>query len=773
MATSIPDKRKTSLNIVENLFDSQKEFVVLGLCGKTGSGVSTVSDILAKNFEELHLPQPCEECNAKIEKTEYRILYNFAKENWKSFYKIKTSSLIIATAIFNGAEKFKKYLFEFANFSENIVVDKLESRIHDIIHNSFYSDSSEEMIRIEFDDICKKINFKTEMTSFNNEFANYNLEIKGNGDKYYLEANANDINELFFKYKDLRLDKSGFNSFLIYDVLYKYIYTILPERCSKFWYDLNLEIKMNLKTTALQDMGNNLRITKNDPFYNKDKSDFTDDGYCGIAELINISIKLLRDYKSKKTALMKKLSEKIDGSELKEERRAFIVIDSIKNPFESMYLKKRYSNYYLLAVYTDEKCRIERLEHDYHLELKEINAIDITEQLSAFKKIQKDYKEWQKANGETAENIISKLLKSENTSEEQEAKSEEESKKSKESENAEKDTEKDAEYNLNNNVLKGCEKMFYLVNKMSKLDVDSTYPFIMQNVEDCIESADIFINNEDDSNSYLKLKKKMLRYVSLIMYPGLVLPTDVERCMQVANTAKSCSGCISRQVGSVITDNEFNLKSIGWNQQPKDQVPCLYRDLNELSNHCNPKAYSDYENDDKDEFQKGIKKSVEEYYDTDNCNLKKKGRSVSYCFKDIYNEITNAKNQVHTRALHAEETAFLNLNSSGINGIKDGYLFTTSSPCELCSKKAMYMGISKIFYIQPYPGISNNHVLSAGSIEGRPKKELFTGAIGRAYTQLYTPLLPKKDELELWMGHKVSTKDYIMPNEKQEDKNGN
>ena len=29
---------------------------------------------------------------------------------------------------------------------------------------------------------------------------------------------------------------------------------------------------------------------------------------------------------------------------------------------------------------------------------------------------------------------------------------------------------------------------------------------------------------------------------------------------------------------------------------------------------------------------------------------------------------------------------------------------------------------------------------------------LFTGAVGRAYTQLYTPLMPQKDELTFWMG---------------------
>ena len=71
------------------------------------------------------------------------------------------------------------------------------------------------------------------------------------------------------------------------------------------------------------------------------------------------------------------------------------------------------------------------------------------------------------------------------------------------------------------------------------------------------------------------------------------------------------------------------------------------------------------------------------------------------------------------------------------------------------------MGITKIYYVQPYPGISNEHVLSSGKQGDRPELELYTGAIGRAYTQLYTPLIPKKDELELWMGHKVSIKNYI------------
>ena len=48
-----------------------------------------------------------------------------------------------------------------------------------------------------------------------------------------------------------------------------------------------------------------------------------------------------------------------------------------------------------------------------------------------------------------------------------------------------------------------------------------------------------------------------------------------------------------------------------------------------------------------------------------------------------------------------------------------------------------------------YKGIAQNHVNASVEEEGRAEFILFTGAIGVAYTKLYTPILPMKDELEL------------------------
>ena len=123
-----------------------------------------------------------------------------------------------------------------------------------------------------------------------------------------------------------------------------------------------------------------------------------------------------------------------------------------------------------------------------------------------------------------------------------------------------------------------------------------------------------------------------------------------------------------------------------------------------------------------------------------------KGRPVSYCFKDTENTLRGDKNQVHTRSLHAEENAFLQITKYGGASVMGGKLFSTASPCELCSKKAMQLGIKDIYFIDPYPGISKDHVLANGS--DKPNLVQFFGAVGTGYQRLYEPLMPYKDELD-------------------------
>jgi len=286
-----------------------------------------------------------------------------------------------------------------------------------------------------------------------------------------------------------------------------------------------------------------------------------------------------------------------------------------------------------------------------------------------------------------------------------------------------------------------------LDNKEYPAKISGQDIFISQNIQKCIELSDIHLNNPDRQEfNNNELRSQLFWYISLILHPGLVTPTAIERGMQLALSAKLNSGCISRQVGAVVTDNNYSIKAVGWNSTPEGQTPCLLRSAGDLLDGGKEQVYSSYERTN-EKFQKVMSCTYNSAITSDHL----KGRQVSYCFKDIQNKVENQKNQVHTRSLHAEENAFLQLAKYGGEPVQGGFLFTTASPCELCSKKAYQLGIRKVIYIDPYPGISKEHILSSGSL--RPELVLFRGAVGRAYHRLYQPLMAYKDELKMLTGY--------------------
>ncbi len=265
--------------------------------------------------------------------------------------------------------------------------------------------------------------------------------------------------------------------------------------------------------------------------------------------------------------------------------------------------------------------------------------------------------------------------------------------------------------------------------------------FYTQNVKKCIEMSDIHIfnpRNEVGNNNILKAQ--LAWYLSLIIHPGLISPTAMERSMQIAMSMKVNSGCISRQVGAVVTDRDNSVKSVGWNDVAKGQIPCNLRSLNDLNSTFNEIKYSYYERNE-ESFRKLANEHLIQLKNVGN----ETGRSLAYCFKDLKNELDDKGNQVHTRSLHAEENAFLQLVKYGGVGIEGGKLYTTASPCELCAKKAYQLGIQEIIYIDPYPGLSTEHIFFSGT--RKPNLIQFRGAVGRGYHSLYESQIAYKDEL--------------------------
>lgn len=269
--------------------------------------------------------------------------------------------------------------------------------------------------------------------------------------------------------------------------------------------------------------------------------------------------------------------------------------------------------------------------------------------------------------------------------------------------------------------------------------------FTNQDIGACAQLADIYLYNpRENTSEKFFISELIVKYVTLIMHPGLITPSNVERCMQIAYNAKLNSGCLSRQVGAVITDENYSVKAVGWNSVAEGQVPCNLRSVDNYLNNKDEDSFSTFEIEN-EQFSSHILKKFDIVKNSNNLQ----GRLCTYCFKDEYKEITGEKNQVHTRSLHAEENAFLQIVKHGGEGIKGGNLFTSASSCVLCSKKAFQLGIKKIYYIDPYTDIANSHILSFGKDKSNcPQCRLFYGAIGRAYTCLYTQRIAIKDELE-------------------------
>ncbi len=293
------------------------------------------------------------------------------------------------------------------------------------------------------------------------------------------------------------------------------------------------------------------------------------------------------------------------------------------------------------------------------------------------------------------------------------------------------------------------------INDMDEIEypkkAKGTAIFTNQNIGACCQIADIYLYNPGDNvkNDATKvtLKKLAVKYVSLIMHPGLFTPTSVERCMQAAYNAKLSSGCLSRQVGAVITDENYSIKAIGWNSTADGQPPCNLRFVTDYFSHSDTDSFSEYEWEDEN-FMAELNNRYSKLKTSRECL---NGRMCSYCFKDIYSKVTGEKNQVHTRSLHAEENAFLQISKYGGEGIKGGKLFTSASSCVLCSKKAYQLGIRDIYYIDPYTDIAMSHIIRIGKNDARPSLHLFYGVVGRAYTYLFTQRIAIKDELECLM----------------------
>lgn len=100
--------------IISNIYHLRKNFAIIGLTGRTGSGCTTIANLFrCSRFEDLHAPEPSEQHEGTSnDERKYKIIYNFAKNNWKSFTVITASDIIFYFVLSLNFEEFVKSIAE-------------------------------------------------------------------------------------------------------------------------------------------------------------------------------------------------------------------------------------------------------------------------------------------------------------------------------------------------------------------------------------------------------------------------------------------------------------------------------------------------------------------------------------------------------------------------------------------------------------------------------------------------------------------------------------
>lgn len=673
-------------SILETLYSDRSNFTIVALTGYTGSGCSRLADIMSKPFNLWPDVRQANDLN---------VPYPDCVDNEELMYSGKTNHKSVAAAIFarkyaishNFASVYYKP-YEVIKYSSVLVFIALRVIVDTIREEKASKPRLVEGERFKelWMDVLKD-KFRPSKEARDDDYRQC-LSKKDNSD-----FNSASEGHGYYPWEGVQtLSDFTFDS---WDSLY-ILFAGHKDRVRKSFFDEDKEFRLFLKAFCEY-------IWKNDPYCTG--FFFHRLGYvlraagnplvrcreisksnCSGGEYFFIVVEEINK-------LIKERRRPLKEGDPKSECR--IVIDKIRNSLEAKYLKERYSAFYFVAVHED---------NDFAEHLKN----RITEKYKSHKDI-----------GHDAALIDLQI-----------------------------------------------EKILFLDKEERDGKQFENGEFFAPNTSQCVADAEIHMSNAagsgKESTYFYSLSEQWMKYASLILHPGLITPSSEERCMVVAYTAKFNSGCLSRQVGAVITNKAHTIRSIGWNDVPYGQIPCSLRELEVMAYpkydalRIRNRIYSEYERGraikypKPKRFDEFVKEQFKDLHligvDGDDDHSLMRGLPNSYCFKTLQNDYEEVKNQVHTRSLHAEENAILQMAKYGGEGLHEGIIYVTASPCELCCKKLYQIGVRKIIYIDEYPGISRENIIRNGYHQPRLKQ--FQGAYGSTYFKLYQPFIAYKDELK-------------------------
>jgi deoxycytidylate deaminase len=234
-------------------------------------------------------------------------------------------------------------------------------------------------------------------------------------------------------------------------------------------------------------------------------------------------------------------------------------------------------------------------------------------------------------------------------------------------------------------------------DKLIQRDEDEAGISYGQAVRDTFPLADVFV---DVSKPRDQVRGALQRFLELIFGNPFHTPTKQEHGMFHAYASALRSSAMSRQVGAALCNTEGDVLAVGTNEVPKAFGGQYWGD----------------EAEDRRDFQIGVdsndeikRQNISEILG----RLEKAGwftqERASKPLEDLLAEAIAVLKGARVmspieygRAVHAEMSAIMDASRRG-TPVRGSILFSTTFPCHECARHIICVGVSTVYYIEPYP----------------------------------------------------------------------
>jgi len=288
-----------------------------------------------------------------------------------------------------------------------------------------------------------------------------------------------------------------------------------------------------------------------------------------------------------------------------------------------------------------------------------------------------------------------------------------------------------------------------------------------QNLRDTFPLADVFLDGRDNE----ALKASATRFVEILFGHPFRTPTKQEFGMFFAHGASLRSASPGRQVGACIATKDGDTVSIGTNEVPKahggqywerdvpderdhhrsyDSTATLTENiLADLIARLRQKGWL------KDDLAKLPLAALLKQVESENL-LKKmpKGQDdpPSLTEKALLRDIIE-----FMRAVHAEMAAISSAAKRGVS-IDGCVMYATTFPCHECARHIVVVGISEVYFIDPYPKsrvpeMFEDSIVVDREANGKIPFRAFTGVAPRLYADAFTA--PNRRDGSKWVDWEI------------------